>query len=183
MSTFDIIFWALLLIALFISGRYAAKREKKFAVTKEQFISKYNFKESGCVFIEIHKHGFSLLSRAHGGYGEYETDNVISKLGEKEDFYIFDFIHTPKNAGQSTAAKQATLRAVLILFKSKELYNFEILPENILEKIKQAFGSKDIDFEEYKQFSKMYVLKGQNHNQIRDRFPKSLVKKCSTANP
>jgi hypothetical protein len=177
MSTFDIIFWGLLLVALIVSGRYASKREKKFAVTKDKFISRYGFEENGAVYRELHKHGFSLLSRSDD---DYEITNVISKLGEKEDFFIFDFLHTPKYVDKSTAGKQATLRAVLIQFKIKELYNFELIPENIFEKIKQIFGSTDIDFDEYQQFSKRYVLKGEDQALIRKRFPKSLVKKLET---
>ena len=173
MSTFDIIFLGLILIALVITGRYATKREKKFSVSKEHFLSKYAFIENGTVYRGLHKHGFNLLSRTNG---DYEITNVISKLGDKEDIFIFDFLHTPKYTDKSTATKQATLRAVFIQFKVKELYDFELIPENIFQKIKQVFGATDIDFNEYKEFSKRYVLKGVNQALVRDRFPKSLVK-------
>jgi hypothetical protein len=172
MSTFDILFWTILLVVLVISGYYASKREKKFKITKQNFISKYSFKEEGDIYRELHKHGFRLLNFTDE---DYEISNIIRKECEKEDIYIFDFIYTSKYADRSNSSKPSTLRAVLFKFKSTQLYKFELFPENIVEKLKQLFGFADIDFNEHPIFSKRYVLKGEDESEVRTRFPKQLI--------
>ena len=175
MSTFDVIFWGLLLVALIVTTRIATKREKKFAVTRNQFIAKHSFIEGGYVYSEISNHGFSLIDRASGNYADYEATNVLSKLKGNDEFFIFDFRYTPKHSDKSTASKLATIRAVLIKFKDRELSNFELLPENIIEKIKQVFGSSDIDFEKYPSFSKKYVLRSSEPDYLKKTFPERLI--------
>jgi hypothetical protein len=175
MTTFDIIFWGVLLVALIVTTRIATKREKKFAVTREQFIAKYSFVEEGYVYSEISKHGFSLIDRASGNYGDYEATNVLSKLKSNDHFFIFDFQYTPKHADKSTASKLATIRAVLIKLKDREVPHFDLLPETVFEKIKQAFGSSDIDFENHPEFSRKYVLKSYGSDDLKVTFPERLV--------
>jgi hypothetical protein len=175
MSTFDVIFWILLLVVLLVSTRIATKREKKFAVSKNQFIAKYSFIEEGYVYSEISKHGFSLIDRASGNYGDYKATNVLRKLKDNDEFFIFDFQFTPKHVDKSTASKLATIRVVLIKVKNRELFNFELLPESVFEKIKQVFGSCDIDFEKYPNFSKKYVLKSSEPDILKKTFPETLM--------
>lgn len=175
MSTFDVIFWGLLLVALIVTTRIATKREKKFAVSIKQFISKHSFVEEGDVYSEISKHGFSLIDRASGNYGDYETTNVLRKLKGNDELFIFDFQYTPKYADKSTASNLATIRAVLIKLKVREILHFDILPESIYEKVKQVFGSCDIDFEKYPVFSKKYVLKNYEADSLETTFPEGLI--------
>ena len=177
MSTFDIFFWIILLVALVISGYYASKREKKFKITKKDFISKYSFKEEGDIYRELHKHGFRLLNFTDE---DYEIRKVMKKESENEDIYIFDFRYTSKYADKSNGSKPSTLRAVFFKLKTKKLYSFELFPENFLEKIKQLFGFADIDFKEHQIFSKRYVLKSENESEVRTRFPKSLITKLES---
>lgn len=180
MENFDIAYWIVLITALIVSSYFYSKRKRRFSISRDKFISKYSFKEADSIFTEMHKHGFNLLSKASGGYGEYEFDHVISKSFEKEEFFIFDFVYTPKSQNKSTATGQATLRSVLIKLKDRELFTFELFPENIFEKIKQAFGVADIDFDEYKQFSKMYVLKGDDETRVRNTFSQPLIRKLES---
>lgn len=179
-STFDIVFWGLLLVALLASTIIATKREKKLAVTREQFIAKYSFIEEGYVYSEISKHGFSLIDRASGNYGEYETTNVLSKLKGNDEFFIFDFQYIPKNADKSTLSKPATIRAVLIKFKDRELPSFELFPENLFEKIKQVFGYSDINFEKYPDLSKKYALKSPEPEALKKVFADGLIQYLET---
>ena len=172
MSTFDIFFWIILLVVLVISGYYASKRENKFKITKQDFISKYSFKEEGEIYRELHKHGFRLLNFTDENY---EICKIMKKESEKEDIYIFDFVYRSKYADPSNSSKPSTLRAVFFKFKSKKLYKFELFPENFFEKIKQLFGFADIDFNEHPIFSKLYVLKAEEESEVRTRFPKLLI--------
>jgi hypothetical protein len=180
MSTYHIIFWVLLIIALLVSTQFAKKREKKLAVNKAKFCSKFSFLEKGHVYSEMHKHGFSLIDRASGYYGDYETSSILSKVKDREEFCFFDFEYIPKHADKSNTNKFSTIRAVLIRFRDRELYNFELRPENVIEKIKQVFGSSDINFEGHPEFSKKYVLTGTDPALIKARFPTVLIRRLES---
>lgn len=182
MSTFDAIFWGVLLVVLVITTRIATKREKKIAVNRSQFMAKHSFIEEGHVYSDISKHGFSLIDRVSGNYGDYETTNVIRKLKGNDEFFIFDFQYTPKNADQSVALDLETIRAVMIKLKDRELSHFDILPESIVERIKQIFGSSDIYFEKYPVFSKKYVLKSYEPESSKMILPEELIKYLESKN-
>lgn len=53
--------------------------------------------------------------------------------------------------------------------------NFMMEPENFLHRIADKFTGKDIDFEAYPEFSKMFQLKGGNEHEIRQLFSKELI--------
>jgi hypothetical protein len=173
MSTIDLIFISIAILLLIITGRSFSKKEKAFAVTKQQFLSKYSFKEEGSIYRELHKHGFSLFERTND---DYEISSVVSKIRENEGIYIFDFKFTCKYSDNSNAGRPSVIRAAFVTFNQKKLFEFEILPEGLWEKTKQLFGAQDLDFEEYPEFSKKYVLKGRDTATIRNRFPRALIK-------
>ena len=175
MTTLNVIFWVLLLIALIVASRIGSKREKKFAVSKNGFMAKYSFSEEGYIYSDVCKQGFLLIDRASGSYGDYEVTNVLRKLIDNDEFFIFDFQYTPKHSDKSTAAKLATIRAVFIRVGDRNLPNFELLPETMFEKIKQLFGSSDIDFDGYPDFSKKYVLKSTEPGELKKCFPERLI--------
>lgn len=63
-----------------------------------------------------------------------------------------------------------TLQQTVILFCSPAIKapRFEIKPEGWLNKVGELFGSQDIDFAESPEFSKKYVLTGNDETAIRD---------------
>ena len=52
--------------------------------------------------------------------------------------------------------------------------DFEVGPENFLHRIGQVFGYQDIDFEEDEEFSKKFLLRGQDETAIRALFGPSI---------
>jgi len=52
--------------------------------------------------------------------------------------------------------------------------DFEIGPENFLHRIGQVFGYQDIDFDEDEEFSKTFLLRGQDEAAIRAAFGPSI---------
>ncbi len=50
------------------------------------------------------------------------------------------------------------------------LPNFTLRPENLFHKIGQVFGYQDIDFDSHPEFSKRYLLKGENESEVRSTF-------------
>ena len=172
MSTIDLIYLSIVILLLVITSISLSKKEKAFAITKQKFLAKYAFKEGGSIYRELHKHGFLLLNRADD---DYEIASVISKTRENETIYIFDFVFTSKYSDKSSANRPSVIRAAFVTFERKTLFEFAVLPEGLWEKTKQLFGAQDVDFEEYPEFSKKYVLKGEDEAMIRERFPKKLI--------
>ena len=176
MSNYDPILWAVLIIALVISIRIASKREKKLAVEKSLFMAKFAFKEQGYVYSKIHKYGLSLINKASGHYGDYNTTNVLNKTTEDAEVFVFDFEYASKSGRSTEGSGISITRSILIEPKDKVLFDFEIYPENMLEKLKQLFGAEDIDFEAHPEFSSEYVLKGPNPEQVKQHIPSTLIK-------
>jgi hypothetical protein len=52
----------------------------------------------------------------------------------------------------------------------KQFPGFEMRPENMFHKIGSVFGYKDIDFQENEEFSKSYLLRGEDETAIRMLF-------------
>ena len=47
------------------------------------------------------------------------------------------------------------------------LPQFTLRPEHVFHKIGQVFGYQDIDFDSHPEFSKRYLLKGENEESVR----------------
>ena len=51
-----------------------------------------------------------------------------------------------------------------------DLPAFELRPENALIRLASTFGYQDIDFDSFPEFSKRYLLRGEDEAAIRSRF-------------
>jgi hypothetical protein len=58
---------------------------------------------------------------------------------------------------------------------SLELPSFTMRPEHVFDRLGSALGFQDIDFADHSQFSKMYVLKGQDETAIREFFDQQML--------
>ncbi len=84
---------------------------------------------------------------------------------------VFDYKYTVGGGKSST-----TYNYTLALFKTKdELPDFTLRPENFLDKIGSVLGFKDINFENYPQFSSSYCLKGYREESTRAFFNDSRI--------
>lgn len=54
--------------------------------------------------------------------------------------------------------------------------DFTIAKEHLTDRIAERFGAQDIDFKEYPDFSKRYVLKGADETAIRNLFQESIIR-------
>ena len=85
--------------------------------------------------------------------------NVMSKtiglLNEK--IHIFDYQYT-----RSTGKSATTHYQTVFFIQSKELGLPEMLiyPEHILHKVGELFGMQDIDFNEWPEFSRKFLVQG-----------------------
>jgi hypothetical protein len=167
MSTVDFIFWGGLLIALIFTSKIVDKRKLKLQRSTDKFLTAYNFEKVISISSELYRNGFSIFD-----YNEYETvENIVKKENRTDEIYMFDF-----KCAYNHGSRTATQRAIFIRFPNHSMYNFDLKPESVFDKIKQKFGSEDIDFQEFKEFSKKYALHSQDRKTIEANFPNELIK-------
>lgn len=103
-----------------------------------------------------------------------KIDNIFHQMDEwmEEKIYLFDYKYTI-----STGKSSQTFRQNVFFVSSKHLGipAFRLKPENILHKIGTLLGMQDIDFETFPQFSKKYLLQGEDEDIIRSFFGENLL--------
>jgi hypothetical protein len=80
---------------------------------------------------------------------------------------LFDYQYTTGGGKNSHTYVQTVL---LVQSEALQLPQFFLAPEDIFHKIAEMFGAKDIDFDSHPQFSKQYLLKGEDETAIRRIF-------------
>lgn len=119
---------------------------------------------------ELHSkvQGFKLFNSGHSR----KMTNVI--LGETDlvNVAIFDYRYTT-GSGKHQHTHHQTV--VSMESKSLDIPSFTMRPESLLDWFGSALGFQDIDFDEHPQFSKMFVLKGENEAAIRNFFDMEIL--------
>jgi hypothetical protein len=97
------------------------------------------------------------------GHSRRVTNLMTGRVGSTE-LAVFDYRYTT-GAGKN----QHTWTQTVAVFPSirPSLPDLQLAPESPLHKIAEAFGSQDIDIESSPEFSRRYVLKGQDADAIR----------------
>ncbi len=110
--------------------------------------------------------GFELFERGHNR----RFYNLLSKqLSEGTEIAVFDYQYT---SGRSTYCQSVFWAHCQDL----ELPHFRLHPEiGLLHGIAKAFGMQDINFENHPQFSRKYLLRGEEEAKIRLRFHPSFL--------
>lgn len=146
----------------------ATKGKLTFNVLSNKFLVAYKFEKVITISSELYKNGFSIFD-----LGDYELiENILKKVNQTDETYIFDY----KYATSNQATQLATQRVVFIKFSNDLLYNFDLKPESFYDKLKQTIGYEDIDFADFKEFSKRYALHSLERKKIEKFFPHELMK-------
>jgi hypothetical protein len=112
--------------------------------------------------------GFHLFSLGHSK----RASNVMRGSTSRGRAIIFDYQYTIGRGKE----RRTSHRTVLCLgFEGKPIPRFALRPENVLHKIGAAFGYRDIDFESFPEFSKRYLLRGEDEMAIRDFFNAGVI--------
>jgi hypothetical protein len=114
---------------------------------------------------------FMLMQQGRGR----KFQNLISGDTDEIRISIFDYQYTTGSGKQQQTHKQT-----IICLESGMLAipAFTLRPENFFDKIGGALGiQKDINFEEFPNFSKMFLLKSANEPAVRALFHRELVEK------
>lgn len=103
---------------------------------------------------------FNLFNSGHSR----KMKNVIKGETEIATIAIFDYTYVTGHGKHQTTHSQT-----VVAMKSDDLKipSFTLRPESLFDWFGSALGFQDIDFEDHPQFSKMFVLKGENEAAIR----------------
>lgn len=148
----------------------AKKREQARREALEKFAAdlSLDFHPMGHETLASRINAFKLFNSGHGRH----MSNVI--LGETElvNVAIFDYRYTT-----GSGKHQHTHRQTVVAMESPELEipSFTLRPEMLFDWFGSIMGFQDIDFDDHPQFSKMFVLKGDNEEAIRRFFDSELL--------
>lgn len=106
---------------------------------------------------------FHLFSQGHSK----RIANVLRGNASDLQIAVFDYRYTT-GGGQH----QQTHSQTVLLFENPAVRfpAFSLRPENIFHRIGQVFGYQDIDFEEFPEFSRQYLLRAEDEPAVRRFF-------------
>ena len=92
---------------------------------------------------------------------------MLHSVSEQLEVGIFEYQYTI-----GSGRHRRTVRQSVIYFRSPELNlpQFALRPENLFHNIGGVFGYQDIDFDSHPQFSKKYLLRGNDEQKVRELF-------------
>ncbi len=137
------------------------KRSEALQAAAERM--KFTFARKGDPDLLDRLKGLHLFSQGHSK----KITNVLVGKACTLDVAVFEYAYTTGGGQHSQRWRQT-----VILFESDDmdLPEFTLRPENVFHKIGQVFGYKDIDFDSHPEFSKRYLLRGENEEAVRATF-------------
>lgn len=111
---------------------------------------------------------FKLFNRGHS----QKMRNVMKAETESAQLAIFDYRFTVGHGKNQTVHKQTVFAMQTDELKPPQ---FLLRPESFLDKVGSLLGGQDIDFDTHPQFSKLFVLQGDNVDQVRAFFDDKLL--------
>jgi len=167
-------FWGILVIFLIIIGvvialstAYENKRTKQLTEIAQSLAMNFTAKDENKEFFHYLK-GFRLMKMG----SSRTVYNIFDGASEHFNMKMFDYQY---NVGGGKSSSTYNQTVMLIEFNQLELPTFKMKPENFFHRVSNAFGMQDIDFEDYPEFSKQYLLQGQNEAAIRQVFNAELL--------
>ncbi len=154
-------FFGLAVVALIGSLWYEKNRQKKLAQIADQL--GFDFQPKNDTVSDRGLEGFDLFQQGR----RQQCKNTMTGTLEDIGVAIFDYQYTVGHGKHQTTYRQtvAALQLPQPLFPA-----FTLKREHVFHKIGQAFGAKDIDFDDFPDFSKRYLLNGADEQAIRDFF-------------
>ncbi|MBN1477866.1 hypothetical protein JXA47_14020 [Candidatus Sumerlaeota bacterium] len=113
--------------------------------------------------------GFRLFSQGHGR----RARNLMVGETTSIEMWCLDYRYTVGSGKNSSTFRQTV---VAFFPRGVRLPPFALAPENFFHRIGQAFGARDIDFDEYPVFSKSYLLRGEDEDMVRHVFDDEVIR-------
>jgi hypothetical protein len=92
---------------------------------------------------------------------------VTSPPGLEPRAVLFDYAYTV-----STGKSSSTIRQTVLYLTDHALHlpSFSLRPENFFHRVGQMFGYQDIDLDQHPEFSRAYLLRGEQEARVRQAF-------------
>lgn len=160
---FSTVVGGFIVLGIFLNKR---RREALKDVAKEAGLT-FSAKPSNQVIISLSN--FTLARKGHFPKVQY----LLEGHKDGTDWMIFDYSYMVSDHEHRNTTYTQTV--IFARHPESALPKFFLCPENFFHKIGDALGFKDIDFETHPDFSKRYLLKGQDESKIRDLFKGSVL--------
>ena len=106
---------------------------------------------------------FTLFDQGHGK----KIINLMCGEASGTKAAVFDYVYTT-GSGRNSSTHYQTV--VYLEPANMVLTHFSLRPEGVMSKVLAAFGYQDIDFGQRPEFSRQYILRGQDEPAIRQTF-------------
>ncbi len=159
-----LIVFVVLVVALLA---YTSYQEKKRRQALEQLASHLGmqFTANGIQLPSLAEAGFELLQR---GSARRFYNCLSKRLINGTEISVFDYQYTTGSGDRRNTHRLSVFAAYR---EDLHLPSFRLHPENtFFHGIAKAFGMKDINFESHPYFSRSYLLRGEDEEQVRLRF-------------
>jgi hypothetical protein len=161
-----LLFVGLAVVAASISWYFSEQRRKALAEAAQLMGFDWLDKSPGLLTAPFRN--FALFNRGGGA----DAFNVMRGQVGSREVLVMDYKYT---TGSGKNRSTHTQTVVVFPQMASPLPKFELSPENFLSKIMQAFGYRDINFEEHPEFSRKYLLRGSDEEGIRAVFHQDLL--------
>lgn len=161
------LFFFILVISIWIFTYFYEKNRREILEYIATHLG-FSFSKIGREHTQSQHANFELFSQGR-------RKKIINEMwGTHDDnqISIFGYRYTVGSGKSSTTFNQTVISIKCDKFCTP---HFELKPENIFHKIGQVFGSEDIDFDAFPDFSKKYLLKGKNEVKIRELFTSEVI--------
>ena len=150
-------FIVIAVVAISVGNR--AKQRRRLALSDMARELGFNFSaDAGVGILADHAH----LRLFNQGQSRTVFNLLDGRFGG-HDVAVFDYSFVT-GSGKNRSTHYQTIVSIHSL---RSLPLFELRPEHILHKIGQLFGYQDIDFETHPDFSKRYLVRGQDEKAVR----------------
>jgi hypothetical protein len=116
-----------------------------------------------------------LFERGHSRHASNVLEGEFS--GRRVTLFDYTFV---TGGGKSSKTHRQTV--ALLPDGAPGLPAFTLAPENLFHRIGQVFGYRDIDFEQDRDFSRAFLLRGEDERAVREAFHPT-ARSCLTSRP
>ena len=171
----DMITWGILILIVvfmlvgFIYSAWAGKRRKE-GLTQTASEMGYTFLPEDKEFNgQLQAAGqFEIFSKGHSR----KAYNILRGQRRDAQVAVFDYKHTT-GGGRSSQTHHLTL--ALLTLSQAELVQFSLRPRRMFDKLASRFGQKEMNFESAIEFSKKYLVQGNDEEAVRRLFNPSVM--------
>jgi hypothetical protein len=161
MDYIPFIIFGVIILFILITVIADRKRSKAIEELSQQLRMEYTKKPPQTALSPYSSH--DLFNKGRGK----KMRNLMRRSENNLRTSYFDYQYT---TGSGKNSKTHRISVAAVHNPAVFLPRFAMKPENLFHRIADKFTGKDIDFETHPEFSKMFVLRGEDETQIRRLF-------------